>query len=281
MRVEVLDKDVNEGGMAVMQVRIPAFEVGCALEECLGYLKQVSGLGVDADMEKLEERFGDEGLRDVIASWMVEQATLPAMGALALPVACAPHVELAAPYEADGPIAFSMTVCLQPTGTLSSAEPVTIDAATLDDVQGRSQAVMDAAVDAALVDRLELELPEAIVTFVRQSRADEFERELAERGVSLDAYLSSRKVSRKEFESRMEYEALMRLRTSVALDALFEARHMNLTAKDIDDVVGALMPGDISEGRRSLILSGAMPLVEEQARREKAHRWLVETAIVE
>ena len=67
----------------------------------------------------------------------------------------------------------------------------------------------------------------------------------------------------------------------IALDELFKAKGFVLSREDIDRVFDLLAEEESGLSmKRDFVLSGRMHLVEEIARREKAHAWLVETAIV-
>lgn len=116
-------------------------------------------------------------------------------------------------------------------------------------VQGLSKDDEMHRAEDALIERLDAEVPEALLDFVFAQADDSRTRDEIRREVLLMS----------------------------ALDALFSERMMLITKQEIDEVLDAVVPEDDSEARQELILSGQMPLIEEQARREKAHRWLIET----
>ena len=103
----------------------------------------------------------------------------------------------------------------------------------------------------ALLGRLDIMVPDALLGFAAKQARKERSKDAMRRDISLMA----------------------------ALDALFSERLMLVTKEDVDAVLDVVVPEEDVAARQRLILSGQMPLIEEQARREKAHRWLIETMV--
>ena len=140
---------------------------------------------------------------------------------------------------------------------------------------------IDDAVDAALMERLDIELLDALVKFVASGLIRDHRNYLNGRGMSLKSFCSARGCTEEEYMLEAMEDARRQIMRDVALDELFRMKGLTLSREDIDEVFDSL--ADDEDGlsmKRSFVLSGRIHLAEEVARRKKAHAWLVETAIV-
>ena len=139
---------------------------------------------------------------------------------------------------------------------------------------------VDAAVDEELVARLEVDLPESYVDAAVDAAERELRGALNSRGMTFSEYLEAKGFSEIEHERQVRERVGFEVRQVIALDALFDSRDFVLAEEDINDVLSMMLEGQESEIKRDYVLSGKMHLVEDAARRYKAHRWLVQTAKV-
>ena len=130
----------------------------------------------------------------------------------------------------------------------------------------------------ALAKRIEGEIPESYINYSRDEVLREFFNNLQSAGITFDQFLAQRGISADEFHADLDDEAKENAEQSLALDALFEARGMELTDADIDEQFQVV--DDPAAARKSWEESGRMSLLREGIRRAKAAQWLIDNAIV-
>lgn len=130
----------------------------------------------------------------------------------------------------------------------------------------------------ALAKRIEGEIPESYINYSRDEVLREFFNNLQSAGIMFDQFLAQRGISADEFHADLDDEAKENAEQSLALDALFEARGMELTDADIDEQFQVV--DDPAAARKSWEESGRMSLLREGIRRSKAAQWLIDNAIV-
>ena len=130
----------------------------------------------------------------------------------------------------------------------------------------------------ALAKRIEGEIPESYINYSRDEVLREFFNNLQSAGITFDQFLAQRGISADEFRADLDDEAKENAEQSLALDALFEARGMELTDADIDEQFQVV--DDPAAARKSWEESGRMSLLREGIRRSKAAQWLIDNAIV-
>lgn len=130
----------------------------------------------------------------------------------------------------------------------------------------------------ALAKRIEGEIPESYINYSRDEVLREFFNNLQSAGITFDQFLAQRGISADEFHADLDDEAKENAEQSLALDALFEARGMELIDADIDEQFQVV--DDPAAARKSWEESGRMSLLREGIRRSKAAQWLIDNAIV-
>lgn len=130
----------------------------------------------------------------------------------------------------------------------------------------------------ALAKRIEGEILESYINYSRDEVLREFFNNLQSAGITFDQFLAQRGISADEFHADLDDEAKENAEQSLALDALFEARGMELTDADIDEQFQVV--DDPAAARKSWEESGRMSLLREGIRRSKAAQWLIDNAIV-
>lgn len=422
MWAKIESQYIDIDGLVAMRVSVDANTIKSEMEECLDALSRQAGLAGDASREALLKVYGEEGLNQAMAQWIMEQASYVALAMLDSPAACLPEFELSKEFNAEEGMEFELKTYLLPIGTLSSSDPVQVkgdgamipssfidkkleelsrshaerseveesrpvrmgDVVKVDssvacggisiptlsrdgvmlrmetgvmpeaflneicgmkvgenkafsfeaprpggngeevpfdadvsvvaiyelrepeitdawvrgtfpgipDIQALRQALaeaisekgesvfgVDIAVDEALLERLETELPDGLVAFATSRAEEEFRRELFNHGMTWERYLKKEGMTASEKREDLRRRAVRDVRLAMALDALFESAGLTMSEEDIDDTIASMSPGDVTSVKREFAISGQMPFIEEQAKRNKAHKWLVETAI--
>lgn len=105
------------------------------------------------------------------------------------------------------------------------------------------------------------------------------ERELAEKGQTIDDYLEAERMNEEELSVQMLIKSGENLRQGFALEALFDGRGMQLAESDLRfSCEQAFGPGSFDEPE--LRRTGRYALVESAAKRMRALNWLADTATV-
>ena len=129
----------------------------------------------------------------------------------------------------------------------------------------------------ALAKRLQGKIPDILYQAARNGLMDKLERELAEKGQTLDDYYEQHHMNEEELSVQMLIQSVENLRQGFALEALFDGRGMEVTDADIKFAFVQAF-GEESYDMDSLKKSGKFRLVEDSAKRIVALNWLAETA---
>ena len=130
-----------------------------------------------------------------------------------------------------------------------------------------------------LAKRLEGKIPDALFWASRDGLMPRLERELSEKGRSLDDYYEENGMNEEELSVQMLIKSGENLRQGFALEALFDGRGMAVTDEDV------LYAYEQMFGKRdcavgALRASEKYPVVERSAKRMVALNWLADTAVV-
>ena len=130
----------------------------------------------------------------------------------------------------------------------------------------------------ALAERVDDSLiPDEYVDTMRQDILRDFFTSLQEQGASFDQYLAQQGITADEFQSDLDEQARESAAQSLALDALFTAKGLEVTDADIDAEFERA-GGEVD--RETWEKSGRMAELREAMRRQKASEWLVENVVV-
>ena len=134
---------------------------------------------------------------------------------------------------------------------------------------------------AKLAERLQLDkMDEDYEKSVFNELGQNFLQNLAQRGMTLDAWLQANGISSDQFISDLHQQANDVARESLALDSL--AKHLDVQVND-DDVTEEFKNAgveDVEASKAEFVSDGRMPAVRDSIRRSKAVDWLVENARV-
>ena len=131
---------------------------------------------------------------------------------------------------------------------------------------------------AELARRVHGEIPQSYLNFSCEDLLRDFMNQLQQQGTTLDKYLISNNISSDQFKADVEEQSKEIAEQSLALDALFRERGMELTEEDIAKEFEVV--DNPEEVRKQWEEAGRMSVLREALRRQKATEWLVETAVV-
>jgi trigger factor len=136
---------------------------------------------------------------------------------------------------------------------------------------------------AALVERLQGEVPPVMVISRTDDLAHDFFETLERQDYTLEKYLESTGMTSDALRADFEREATARVRDELALEALAREVGLKVDTAEIDaeiELMSASQKVDVSEFRSRLKANGAMPVVVQQLLHRKAVRWLMENVEV-
>ena len=130
----------------------------------------------------------------------------------------------------------------------------------------------------ALVARLEGEVAEYYVDFIRQDVGREMMQSFEKKGTTLQEWLLQNRVEADAMKEQISNEAARRAAIDCALEALFLEKKMELTDEDINMVFGS--DENVEETRKAWEDANRMANICKMARQSKATQWLVDNAVV-
>ena len=137
--------------------------------------------------------------------------------------------------------------------------------------------MVDRSID-ALVERLDGEVPDYYVDFVRQDVGRELMQGLQQQGTNLQQWMIENAVNGDDMKADVAREAARRAAIDCALEALFAEKGWEVTDEDVEALFAA--EEDPAAVRAQWQQANRMADVRKMCRREKATRWLVDNAEV-
>jgi trigger factor len=149
--------------------------------------------------------------------------------------------------------------------------------------EGAVQAALRDRALEALIEKIDVDLPERLVDAETESRVRSARDRAERQGVSLDQVLEASGVDELEFRSDARAHALRAIRADLALEAVARAEGIQVSDEEIDaavrDIAGQL-GRDQKEVRRSLEGAGQITSLAGDIIRDKALNLVVESAEV-
>lgn len=130
-----------------------------------------------------------------------------------------------------------------------------------------------------LEKRLQGTIPDAFYAASSEGLKRALERELAEKGQTIDDYYEQERMNEEELSVQLLIKSGENLRQGFALEALFDGRGMQLAETDLQYACTEAF-GVGSYDPEALKRTGKFHLVESSAKRMVALNWLADTAIV-
>ena len=131
----------------------------------------------------------------------------------------------------------------------------------------------------ALVELVDEEMPEALVTREIERRVENLGHRLSHQGMTVAQYLEATGQSEQEFVGSLAAEAVMALKADLALQAVAEMEGIEVTDEEVEaEILEMAKRGNEKPStlRRRLQNEGELPAVRSGLRKTKALEWLVE-----
>ena len=130
-----------------------------------------------------------------------------------------------------------------------------------------------------LSQRLAKDIPDDVFKAFYDQMLSEFRGSIESRGISEEAYLSSRGLTAQQFKAELMSQTREQLRQGVALDSMARHLKMKLTDADMEKYLHEVAAGREDEEKKRLGEWGGMQMARQAALRAKANRYLVENAV--
>lgn len=143
--------------------------------------------------------------------------------------------------------------------------------------------LIERAAREALSERLEGDIPPALIGSRAEAMTEEFFDSLKEQGMTIQDYLESTGVTQEEIEKDVSVEAALRVRDELALEALFRQAGLELDEGEVDREVEKLATEEkvpVARMRERLIEAGIMAYIRERVIHRHATRWLMDNVEV-
>ncbi|MDR1712867.1 MAG: hypothetical protein LBR39_01750 [Coriobacteriales bacterium] len=129
--------------------------------------------------------------------------------------------------------------------------------------------------------RFQGKIPDEYYEFTREELMSQLQQNLHNQNIQLQDYIEQQGGGQQQFGMMMMLQTREVLVQGFSLDAL--ARHLKLSLEpaDVEETFRLMAPGHEREARMEFEGTGRMYLIYEAALRNKANKWLVETATIE
>jgi len=134
-----------------------------------------------------------------------------------------------------------------------------------------------------LAERLDGEVPQAMIDSRTDNLAHDFFEQLQEQGYDIEQYLASTGITGDQLRADIAREAEARVRDELALEALAREVGLEVTPEEITaeiTLIAAAQETDAGKLLEQLKANGALPMVEEGLLHRKAVRWLMDNVEV-
>lgn len=131
----------------------------------------------------------------------------------------------------------------------------------------------------SLAERLQGDVPNALVASRAEAMTEEFFDSLQEQGMSIQDYLEATGVTQEEIEADVTREAAVRVRDDMALEALFRQAELEIDQNEVDAEVEKYAASEkvpVERMRERLIEAGVMAYIRERVIQRHATRWLMD-----
>lgn len=135
----------------------------------------------------------------------------------------------------------------------------------------------------ALAERLEGEIPEAMIVSRQSSMTRDFISMLEEREMNIMQYLEGSGIDMDTFEADIREQAIQSVREDLALESLFRNKGFEITDEDLAtefEEIAKVAESSVEEARQRWEENGMMGVLREQITHSKAVDWLLENITV-
>jgi trigger factor len=132
----------------------------------------------------------------------------------------------------------------------------------------------------AFARRLKGSIPDELYELTRDDILQNLQQNLRAQGKTIQEFVQEQG-GEQQFSTQLMMQTREILTQGFSLDALAHHLKLELTDEDIEEAYRRMAPGHEKEARMEFELTGRLYLVREGALRNKANKWLVETAEIE
>ena len=132
-----------------------------------------------------------------------------------------------------------------------------------------------------LGERLDVELPQEMVTDERRSLLTGFYRQLTQSGITYDAYLNQRGLTNEQFQNDLKRQAEDVVKQNLALDAYARHHDVQVTQEEIDREFEQSGAEDVEALKADWVANGRIRMLRQSLRRANAAQKLMDEASVE
>ena len=285
MEVEILEQTPKDG-LISLKLKVSNDDVSKAMKASKASLALERGVSQD----ELDELVPAADFTNYAKEYALSKAVNIAAAKLGENLSAPSQIYYEQDKQQDDCHIFTCDIYPQPKVWLDSYEPINISGKRIPAPGVSMEAAKNGDKDVEYIDddtvlmielpkRLRGNIPEAYIERLVKDFGAKFEQQLALQGTSIDQYCEQMGMDEKEFSSLMTMEVRKKLPTDLALDALFEGLELELTQDDIDETLQQIHPNNTQEFKKSYEDHGDLYIIEQQARRKKAHQWVKATFI--
>lgn len=124
--------------------------------------------------------------------------------------------------------------------------------------------------------RFPVTLPENMVSIMTDELFETFQMEIAQQGMTFDDIATQQGFTEEQVKATLHDEAEIQLMHGFILDSIFKHEQLELTPRDLQQVLRNAAPGREEDYFESMKNSGRVDLLKQSAARMKAASWVVE-----
>ncbi len=135
----------------------------------------------------------------------------------------------------------------------------------------------------ALLEKVDIPLPERVVEGEIEARGDNLEQQLAANGLTLDAYLASQGETQEQHDTHVKADVERDLRTQFILDAIAAKEELTIEEAELSEYIvrrASRLGVSPDEYAGQLVRSGTVPLAVADVLRSKALAQVLERAAI-
>src|SRR5438132_546568 len=292
MAVKV-ETERKPGSQVVLSVEVPVDQVSKSIEQAYSRLAprvRIAGFRPGkAPRPMIERQIGWSALRQEALDQLLPTAYNAALDEAGLDPIDVPKVEVEQ-FDRDAPFRFKATVSIKPEVTLKDYKDIRVPKPQTevtdtevneaierlrlrfaelheevrDDLQEAAaradQQRFENDVLKALGDRVDVEIPEALIDREVNRNVRELELRLQEQGIRFDRYLQYTNSNVDVVRSERRPQALQKVRLELALEAVAEREGLNISDAEVDDAVRQALEEDQQLARKAEDLQTADPV---------------------
>ena len=131
-----------------------------------------------------------------------------------------------------------------------------------------------------LIEASEMEIPEPMIELQQERMMEDFDMRLSYQGLKLDQYLQITKQSREDMMEQMKPEAIIRIKSSLVVEAVAAAENFEVSDEEVDEEIKKMAEAYQLEVEKFKELAGDKELdsIRRDLKNRKAVKFLAENA---